>query len=85
MIPLITGFPSNFLAMFFAGSILIERIFQLNGLGLLSLDSVLNRDFPVVMGSLFIFTLLGLIGNLLTDISYVIVDPRINFNKKNMG
>ena len=85
MIPLITGFPSNFLAMFFAGSILIERIFQLNGLGLLSLNSVLNRDFPVVMGSLFIFTLLGLIGNLLTDISYVIVDPRINFNKKNMG
>ena len=82
LIPLVTGFPSSFLAMFFTGSILIERVFQLHGLGMLSLNSVLGRDFPVVMGSLFIFTILGLIGTLLTDICYVIVDPRISFTKQ---
>ena len=79
MIPLITGFPSGFLAMFFTGSLLIEKAFGLNGLGLLSYTSVIERDFPVVLGSLFIFTTLGLIGQLLTDLAYVIVDPRINF------
>lgn len=82
LIPLVTGFPSSFLAMFFTGSLLIERVFQLHGLGMLSLDSVLGRDFPVVMGSLFIFTIIGLIGALLTDICYVIVDPRISFEKQ---
>jgi len=82
MIPLITGFPSSFLMMFFTGSLLIEQIFNIDGLGLLSLNSVLERDFPVVMGSLFIFTLLGLFGKLLTDICYVIVDPRISFDKQ---
>ncbi|MFH1428436.1 MAG: ABC transporter permease subunit [Candidatus Margulisiibacteriota bacterium] len=79
LIPLITGFPSGFLAMFFTGSLLIEKIFGLNGLGLLGYTSVIERDFPVVMSSLFIFTILGLLGQLLTDISYVIVDPRISF------
>ena len=85
LIPLVTGFPSSFLAMFFTGSLLIERVFQLHGLGMLSLDSVLGRDFPVVMGSLFIFTIIGLIGALLTDICYVIVDPRISFDKQSTG
>ncbi|MFC1477911.1 ABC transporter permease subunit [Candidatus Margulisiibacteriota bacterium] len=79
LIPLITGFPSGFLAMFFTGSLLIEKIFGLNGLGLLGYTSVIERDFPVVMSSLFIFTIMGLLGQLLTDISYVIVDPRISF------
>ncbi len=85
LIPLVTGFPSSFLAMFFTGSLLIERVFQLHGLGMLSLDSVLGRDFPVVMGSLFIFTILGLIGALLTDLCYVFVDPRISFEKQATG
>lgn len=81
LIPLITGFPSAFLGMFFAGSLLIEQVFSLNGLGLLSYESVMARDFPVVMGTLFIFTLLGLIGQLLTDLAYVVVDPRITFDQ----
>ena len=83
LIPLITGFPAGFLAMFFTGSLLIEKIFGLNGLGLLGYTAVMERDFPVIMGSLFIFTILGLVGRLLTDISYVLVDPRISFEGHN--
>lgn len=79
IIPLITGFPSAFLAAFFTGSLLIETIFSLDGLGLLSYESVLKRDYPVVMGTLYLFTLIGLVGKLLTDICYVLVDPRIQF------
>ena len=79
LIPLVTGFPSTFLMMFLTGSLLIEKIFSLNGLGLLGYTAVMERDFPVIMGSLFIFTLLGLIGQLLTDLCYVLVDPRIHF------
>jgi microcin C transport system permease protein len=81
LIPLITGFPSGFLSMFFAGSLLIEQIFSLDGLGLLSYTAVIERDFPVVLGSLFVFTILGLIGQLVTDICYVVVDPRISFDE----
>ncbi len=79
IIPLITGFPGAFIGAFFTGSLLIETIFSLDGLGLLSYDSVMKRDYPVVMGSLYLFTLLGLLAKLLTDISYVLVDPRIQF------
>ena len=79
VIPLITGFPGAFLAAFFTGSLLIETIFSLDGLGLLSYQSVMNRDYPVVMGSLYLFTLIGLVGKLLTDLCYVLVDPRIQF------
>lgn len=79
IIPLITGFPGAFIAAFFTGSLLIETIFSLDGLGLLSYESVMNRDYPVVLGTLYLFTLLGLVGKLLTDICYVIVDPRIQF------
>ena len=67
--------------MFFAGSLLLEQIFTLDGLGLLSYQAVIQRDYPIVMGSLFIFTLLSLVGQLLTDISYVIVDRRISFEE----
>lgn len=81
LIPLVTGFPSTFLFMFLTGSLLIEKIFSLDGLGLLSYSAVMERDFPVIMGSLFIFTLLKLVGQLLTDVAYVIVDPRISFEK----
>ena len=67
--------------MFFSGSLLLEQIFTLDGLGLLSYQAVIQRDFPIVMGSLYIFTLMALIGQLLTDISYVIVDRRISFEE----
>ncbi len=80
LIPLVTGFPASFLAAFFAGSLLIETIFSLDGLGLLSYESIVRRDYPVVLGSLFLFTLLGLFTKLITDLSYVLIDPRIKFD-----
>lgn len=83
MIPLVTGFPSAFIGAFFAGSILIETIFSLDGLGLLAYESILKRDYPVVLGSLYLFTLLGLVAKLITDLSYVVVDPRIQFDSQN--
>lgn len=79
IIPIITGFPGYFLAAFFTGSLLIETIFSLDGMGLLAYESVLNRDYPVVLGTLYFFTILGLFARLLSDLSYVIVDPRISF------
>jgi microcin C transport system permease protein len=81
LIPLITGFPIAFLAMFFTGSLLIEQIFTLDGLGLLSYQAVIQRDYPIVLGTLFIFSMLALVGQLLTDISYVIIDRRITFEE----
>lgn len=79
IIPIITGFPGYFIASFFTGSLLIETIFSLDGMGLLAYESVLNRDYPVVLGTLYFFTLIGLVARLLSDLSYVIVDPRISF------
>ena len=79
IIPIITGFPGYFIASFFTGSLLIETIFSLEGMGLLAYESVLNRDYPVVLGTLYFFTLIGLVSRLLSDLSYVIVDPRISF------
>lgn len=79
VIPLVTGFPAAFIGAFFTGSLLIETIFSLDGLGLLSYESVLKRDYPVVLGTLYLFTLLGLVAKLLADISYVLIDPRIHF------
>ncbi len=79
IIPIITGFPGYFVASFFTGSLLIETIFSLKGMGLLAYESVLNRDYPVVLGTLYFFTLVGLISRLLSDLSYVVVDPRISF------
>ena len=85
LIPILTGFPAQFISAFFTGSILIETIFSLDGIGLLSYESILHRDYPVVLGTLFLFTLLGLIAKLLTDISYVLVDPRIKFSSVDRG
>lgn len=79
IIPIITGFPGSFITAFFTGSLLIETIFSLDGMGLLAYESVLSRDYPVVLGTLYFFTLLGLISRLLSDLSYVLVDPRISF------
>jgi microcin C transport system permease protein len=79
LIPIITGFPSAFIGAFFTGSLLVETVFSLDGLGLLSYEAIMKRDYPVVLGSLYIFTIIGLIGKLLSDLSYVLVDPRIQF------
>jgi microcin C transport system permease protein len=81
MIPLVTGFPAAFIGAFFTGSLLIETLFSLDGLGLLSYESVIKRDYPVVMGTLYLFTLIGLVTKLITDICYVLVDPRMQFGK----
>lgn len=79
IIPIVTGFPGYFIASFFTGSLLIETIFSLHGMGLLAYESVLNRDYPVVLGTLYFFTLIGLFSRLLSDLSYVVIDPRISF------
>lgn len=81
MIPLVTGFAGSFLTMFFGGSLLIETLFSLDGLGLLSFTSVIARDYPVVMATQFFFSLLFVLGNLMSDVLYVVVDPRINFDE----
>jgi len=79
LIPIVTGFPAAFVAAFFAGSLLIETLFSLDGLGYLSYESIVRRDYPVVLGTLYFFTLLGLIVKLIGDLLYVVVDPRVQF------
>ena len=79
MLLVIAGFPSAFIGIFFTGSLLVEVIFSLDGLGLMSFEAAINRDYPVVFGTLFIFTLLGLIVKLIGDLTYTLVDPRIDF------
>lgn len=81
MLIVIAGFPSLLIKMLFTGSILIEVIFSLNGLGLLGYDAIMTRDYPVIFGTLYIFALLGLVLKLLSDLTYCLVDPRINFEK----
>jgi len=82
MLIVIAGMPGLLMALFFSGSLLIEVIFSLDGLGLLGFESALNRDYPVMFGTLYIFTLMGLILKLLSDITYVLVDPRIDFESR---
>ncbi|MDB5897100.1 MAG: putative type oligopeptide transport system, permease component [Ramlibacter sp.] len=79
LMPIIAGFPAAFLGAFFTGSLLIETLFSLDGLGLLSYDSVIRRDYPVVLGTLYLFTLIGLVTKLVSDLMYVWVDPRVKF------
>ena len=79
LIPIATGFPAAFIGAFFAGALLIETLFSLDGLGLLSYESVIRRDYPVVFGSLFIFTIIGLLAHLIRDLSYLWVDPRVKY------
>ena len=79
LIPIMTGFPAAFVGAFFGSSLLIETLFSLDGLGLLSYESVIRRDYPVVFGTLFMFTIIGLITTLLRDLSYLWVDPRVKF------
>ncbi len=82
MLIVIAGFPGAFIHAFFTGALLIETIFSLDGLGLLSFESVLNRDYPVVFGTLYIFSLLALVVNLISDLTYMWVDPRIDFETR---
>jgi microcin C transport system permease protein len=81
LIPIVTGFPAAFVGAFFSGSLLIETLFSLDGLGLLSYESVIRRDYPVVLGALYLFTLLGLITKLVSDLLYVVVDPRVRLER----
>ena len=80
LIPLVTGFPAAFVGAFFTSSLLIETLFSLDGLGLLSYESVIRRDYPVVLGTLYFFTLIGLVTKLISDLCYVWVDPRVRFD-----
>src|SRR6202789_2968085 len=82
MLLVIAGFPSAFIGAFFGSSLLIETIFSLDGLGLLSFESVLNRDYPVVFANLYIFALVGLVVNLISDLTYTWIDPRIDFESR---
>jgi microcin C transport system permease protein len=81
MIPLLTGLPAAFIGAFLNGNLLIETLFSLDGMGQLSYDSVIRRDYPVVLGSLYLFTLIGLVTKLIADVCYVLVDPRIQFDR----
>ena len=82
MLIVIAGFPGAFIGAFFAGSLLIETIFSLEGIGLLSFESLVNRDYPVVFATVYIFSLMGLAINLLSDLIYMWVDPRIDFETR---
>ena len=82
MLIVIAGFPSAFVHAFFTGSLLIETIFSLDGLGLLGFESVLNRDYPVVFATLYIFSLIGVVVNLISDLTYTWIDPRIDFESR---
>lgn len=82
MLVVIAGFPAAFMGIFFTGSLLIEVVFSLDGLGLLGYESIINRDYPVVLGTLYIYALIGLLMTLVRDITYVLVDPRIDFNQR---
>lgn len=85
MLIVIAGFPSTFIHMFFTGSVLIEVIFSLNGLGLLGFEAAMTRDYPVMFATLYIFTLLGLVTRILSDITYSLVDPRIAFGGRGVN
>ncbi|KAB7628376.1 microcin C ABC transporter permease YejB [Alkalilimnicola sp. S0819] len=82
MLVVIAGFPAAFVGILFTGSLLIEIIFSLDGLGLLGYEAVINRDYPVIFGTLFIYTLVGLLLNLIGDLAYVAIDPRIDFEAR---
>ncbi len=82
MLIVIAGFPTVFIGIFFGGSVLIETIFSLDGLGRLGFEAAVGRDYPVMFGTLFLFGLIGLVVNIFSDLMYVLVDPRIDFEKR---
>ncbi|MEM8793535.1 MAG: microcin C ABC transporter permease YejB [Pseudomonadota bacterium] len=82
MLIVVAGFPGAFLGAFFAGSIFIETVFSLDGIGFLGYEAVINRDYPIVLGTLYIFGLMGLVVKLISDLTYVLIDPRIDFERR---
>jgi microcin C transport system permease protein len=84
MLIVVAGFPAAFVGIFFTGALLIEVIFSLDGLGLLGFEAAINRDYPIMFGALYIYTLVGLVLNLVSDLTYVAVDPRIDFAKRDV-
>ncbi|MED5519396.1 MAG: ABC transporter permease subunit, partial [Pseudomonadota bacterium] len=82
MLIVVAGFPAAFIGILFTGSLLIEVIFSLDGLGLLGYEAAINRDYPVMFAALYFFTLLGLVMNLVGDLMYVVIDPRIDFERR---
>ncbi|MDH3791554.1 MAG: ABC transporter permease subunit, partial [Rhodospirillales bacterium] len=82
MLIVIAGFPSAFISILFTGALLIEVIFSLDGLGLLGFEAAINRDYPVMFATLFFFSLLGLLMNLVGDLMYTVIDPRIDFERR---
>ncbi|MEO1775399.1 MAG: microcin C ABC transporter permease YejB [Pseudomonadota bacterium] len=82
MLIVVSGFPAAFIAIFFTGALFVETVFSLDGLGLLGFEAVVNRDYPVVLGTLYLFGLIGLVAKLLTDLTYVLIDPRIDFERR---
>ena len=82
MLIIIAGFPGAFVGILFTGALLIEVIFSLDGLGLLGFEAAINRDYPVMFASLYVFTLLGLLMKLISDLTYVLIDPRIDFESR---
>jgi microcin C transport system permease protein len=82
MLIVVAGFPGAFVAIFFAGELLIEVIFSLDGLGLLGFEAAVNRDYPVMFGTLYVYTLIGLLLNIVTDLAYTVIDPRIDFERR---
>ncbi len=82
MLIVIAGFPGAFIGILFTGALLIEVIFSLDGLGLLGFEAAISRDYPVMFGTLYFFTLLGLVLKLVEDLTYMLVDPRIDFESR---
>ena len=82
MLLIIAGFPAAFIGILFTGALLVEIIFSLDGLGLLGFESAIRRDYPVMFGTLYIFTLLGLVMQIVGDFAYTLVDPRIDFEAR---
>jgi microcin C transport system permease protein len=82
MLIVIAGFPSAFIGILFTSSLLTEVIFSLDGLGLLGFEAAIGRDYPVLFGTLYIYTLIGLLLKLVSDLTYVLIDPRIDFESR---
>jgi microcin C transport system permease protein len=82
MLIVIAGFPGTLVGILFTGSLLIENIFSLNGLGLLGWESIIKRDYPIIFATLYVYTLIGLVTRLIGDLTYTVVDPRIDFERR---
>jgi microcin C transport system permease protein len=82
MLIVVAGFPGAFVGILFTSALLIEVIFSLDGLGLLGFEAAVNRDYPVMFGTLYLYTLLGLLLGIVTDLTYVVIDPRIDFERR---